>query len=214
MVKPVNKMVLVSKLKAMQRIAHMRHKLKEASEQLEQANERLSQQVNEDGLTKLANRRYLDQKLTEFISWHGRNNFSLTIIMVDVDHFKPFNDHYGHLEGDRCLQAVAGELKQTFSRAGELAARYGGEEFVILLSHCDKTKAVKECERLKNCIQKLEIPHSKSTTSDFVTVSQGWYLGSRPALKLPKICMKLSIRCYIKPKSKGETVLSLRNLPD
>lgn len=94
LVKPVNKIVLASKLKAMQRIAHMRHKLKEASVKLEQANGLLSQQVNEDGLTKLANRRYLDQKLAEFISMHGRNNFSLTIIMIDVDHFKPFNDYY------------------------------------------------------------------------------------------------------------------------
>jgi len=203
LVKPVNKMVLVSKLKAMQRIAHMRHKLKEASEQLEQANERLSQQVNEDGLTKLANRRYLDQKLTEFISWHGRNNFSLTIIMVDVDHFKPFNDHYGHLEGDRCLQAVAGELKQTFSRAGELAARYGGEEFVILLSHCDKTKAVKECERLKNCIQKLAIPHSKSTTSDFVTVSQGMVSWIPTGLETAENMYEIVDKVLYKAKEQG-----------
>ena len=173
LVKPVNKMVLVSKLKAMQRIAHMRHQLKEATIQLEQANERLSVQVNEDGLTMLANRRYLDQKLAEFISWHGRNNFSLTIIMIDVDHFKSFNDYYGHLEGDRCLQAVAKELKSNFGRAGELVARYGGEEFVVLISNCDKTKAVRECERLKTCIEKLEIPHSQSTTSNVVTVSQG-----------------------------------------
>ena len=173
LVKPVNKMVLVSKLKAMQRIAYMRHQLKEATLQLEQANERLSEQVNEDGLTMLANRRYLDKKLTEFIAWHGRNNFSLTIIMIDVDHFKSFNDYYGHLEGDRCLQAVARELKSNFGRAGELVARYGGEEFVVLISHCDKTKAVRECERLKKCIQRLEIPHAQSTTSNVLTVSQG-----------------------------------------
>lgn len=173
LVKPVDKIVLVSKLKAMQRIARMRHQLKVATVQLEQANERLSEQVNEDGLTMLANRRYLDKKLTEFISWHGRNNFPLTIIMIDVDHFKAFNDYYGHLEGDRCLQAVAEELKRTFSRAGELAARYGGEEFVVLISNCDKTKAVRECERLKNCIHRLEILHAKSTTANVVTVSQG-----------------------------------------
>ncbi|MGR5146963.1 GGDEF domain-containing response regulator [Photobacterium alginatilyticum] len=203
LVKPVNKMVLVSKLKAMQRIAHMRHQLKEASEQLELANERLSQQVNEDGLTKLANRRYLDQKLAEFISWHGRNNLSLTIIMVDVDHFKPFNDHYGHLEGDRCLQAVAGELKLTFSRAGELAARYGGEEFVVLISHCDKTKAVRECERLKACIQRLEIPHSKSTTSDVVTVSQGMVAWIPTGLETPENMYEIVDKVLYKAKEQG-----------
>ncbi|WP_299013431.1 diguanylate cyclase [uncultured Photobacterium sp.] len=173
LVKPVNKIVLASKLKAMQRIAHMRHQLKETTVQLEQANELLSQQVNEDGLTKLANRRYLDQKLVEFIAWHGRHNLSLTVIMIDVDHFKFYNDYYGHLEGDRCLQAVARELKGTFSRAGELAARYGGEEFVVLISNCDKTRAVRECSRLKDCIQQLAIPHARSTTSDVLTISQG-----------------------------------------
>ncbi len=173
LVKPVNKIVLASKLKAMQRIAHMRHQLKETTVQLEQANELLSQQVNEDGLTKLANRRYLDQKLVEFIAWHGRHNLSLTMIMIDVDHFKLYNDYYGHLEGDRCLQSVAKELKSTFSRAGELAARYGGEEFVVLISNCDKTRAVRECGRLKGSIEKLAIPHAKSTTADVVTISQG-----------------------------------------
>ncbi|MGF1871814.1 GGDEF domain-containing response regulator [Photobacterium indicum] len=173
LVKPVNKIVLASKLKAMQRIAAMRHQLKQATVKLEEANELLSQQVNEDGLTQIANRRFLDQKLTEFISWHGRHELSLTIIMIDVDHFKDYNDYYGHLDGDRCLQLVSGELKANFSRAGELAARYGGEEFVILVSNCDKTRAVKECERLKSSINGLAIPHLQSATSNIVTVSQG-----------------------------------------
>ncbi|WP_425440608.1 GGDEF domain-containing response regulator [Photobacterium indicum] len=173
LVKPVNKIVLASKLKAMQRIAAMHHQLKQATVKLEEANELLSQQVNEDGLTQIANRRFLDQKLTEFISWHGRHELSLTMIMIDVDHFKDYNDYYGHLDGDRCLQLVSGELKANFSRAGELAARYGGEEFVILVSNCDKTRAVKECERLKSSINGLAIPHLQSATSNIVTVSQG-----------------------------------------
>ncbi|MGF1682872.1 GGDEF domain-containing response regulator [Photobacterium minamisatsumaniensis] len=203
LVKPVNKIVLASKLKAMQRIADMRHQLKQASEKLEEANDLLSQQVNEDGLTKLANRRYLDQKLEEFISWHGRNSFSLTMIMIDVDHFKPFNDHYGHLEGDRCLQAVSAELKKNFSRAGELAARYGGEEFVVLISNCDKTKAVRECERLKACIQKLEIPHSKSTTSDIVTVSQGMVSWMPTGLETHENMYEIVDKVLYKAKEQG-----------
>ncbi|WP_173424700.1 GGDEF domain-containing response regulator [Photobacterium sanctipauli] len=203
LVKPVNKIVLASKLKAMQRIAHMRHQLKQASEKLEEANDLLSKQVNEDGLTKLANRRYLDQKLEEFISWHGRNNFSLTMIMIDVDHFKPYNDHYGHLEGDRCLQAVAGELKKNFSRAGEVAARYGGEEFVILISNCDKTKAVRECERLKASIQQLEIPHSKSTTSDIVTVSQGMVSWVPTGLETKENMYEIVDKVLYKAKEQG-----------
>lgn len=203
LVKPVNKIVLAAKLKAMQRIAHMRHQLKDASADLEQANELLSQQVNEDGLTKLANRRFLDRKLNELVSWHGRNNFPLAIIMIDVDHFKAFNDHYGHLEGDRCLQAVANELKVNFSRAGELAARYGGEEFVILLSNCDKTRAVRECERLKSAIQQLEVPHSKSTTSDIVTVSQGMVAWLPTGLETAENMYEIVDKVLYKAKAQG-----------
>ncbi|MCG3866132.1 MULTISPECIES: diguanylate cyclase [unclassified Photobacterium] len=171
--KPVNSMVLSAKLKAMQRISAMRRQLKQTSSQLQQANELLSQQVNEDGLTTLANRRYLDQKLSEFVSLHGRNGLPLTIIMLDVDHFKPFNDHYGHIEGDNSLKLLAQQLKGKFSRAGEICARYGGEEFVILLSNCNSQQAVKECERLKEGITSLAIKHEYSNTAKILTVSQG-----------------------------------------
>lgn len=202
-VKPVNKIVLAAKLKAMQRIAHMRHKLKKASEELEQANDRLSQQANEDGLTHLANRRMLDAKLNEFISWHGRSNLPMTVIMIDVDHFKLYNDHYGHLEGDRCLKEVAKALKKTFSRAGELAARYGGEEFVIVISHCDKTRAVRECERLKSCIQALEIPHLKSKTADIVTVSQGMVSWVPTGLETAENMYQIVDKVLYKAKEQG-----------
>ncbi|KJF91831.1 diguanylate cyclase response regulator [Photobacterium leiognathi] len=171
--KPVNGMVLSAKLKAMQRISAMRRKLQQTSLQLQKANELLYQQVNEDGLTALANRRYLDQKLTEFVSLHGRNGQPLTMIMLDVDHFKLFNDHYGHIEGDNCLKLLADTLKHKFSRAGEICARYGGEEFVILLSCCNSIQAKKECERLKQAIAALNIEHGFSQTSSSVTVSQG-----------------------------------------
>ncbi|EAS65935.1 diguanylate cyclase [Photobacterium angustum] len=171
--KPVNSMVLSAKIKAMQRISVMRRQLKQTSIQLQQANELLSQQVNEDGLTTLANRRYLDQKLSELVSLHGRNGLPLTIIMLDVDHFKPFNDHYGHIEGDNTLKLLAYQLKGKFSRAGEICARYGGEEFVILLSNCNSQQAVKECERLKEAITSLAIKHEYSDTAKILTVSQG-----------------------------------------
>ncbi|MDO6706714.1 diguanylate cyclase [Photobacterium sp. 1_MG-2023] len=203
LVKPVNKIVLVSKLKAMQRIANMRHQLKSTSEQLSIANEKLSEQVNEDGLTKIANRRYLDIKLAEYISTHGRSNSALTVIMIDVDHFKPYNDHYGHLEGDRCLQMVARELKDNFSRAGELVARYGGEEFVVLLSQCGQERALKECERLKKCIERLGIPHTRSTTSDFVTVSQGMVSWHPTGLETPEHIYSIVDKVLYQAKGQG-----------
>jgi diguanylate cyclase (GGDEF)-like protein len=187
----------------MQRIAAMRHQLKQATVKLEEANELLSQQVNEDGLTQIANRRFLDQKLTEFISWHGRHELSLTIIMIDVDHFKDYNDYYGHLDGDRCLQLVSGELKANFSRAGELAARYGGEEFVILVSNCDKTRAVKECERLKSSINGLAIPHLQSATSNIVTVSQGMVSWMPTGLETVENMYQIVDKVLYKAKEQG-----------
>ncbi|MET2973271.1 diguanylate cyclase, partial [Vibrio harveyi] len=107
LIKPVDKLVLNSKLMAMQRIAHMLRELKQATAQLEEMNSRLQQQANEDGLTKLYSRRYIDQKLETMIAWHGRHHMPMALILLDVDFFKPFNDNYGHIEGDRSLQAIA-----------------------------------------------------------------------------------------------------------
>ncbi|MCV5274527.1 diguanylate cyclase, partial [Escherichia coli] len=95
LIKPVDKLVLNSKLIAMQRIAHMRRELKHATAQLEHVNQLLTQQANEDGLTTLFNRRYIDQKLDSMVAWHGRHHMPMAMILLDVDFFKPFNDNYG-----------------------------------------------------------------------------------------------------------------------
>lgn len=173
LVKPVNKIVLQSKLIAMQRIAHMRRELKQASSQLEEANRALQHQANEDGLTKLFNRRYMDEKLTELIQWHGRHQMPLSVILMDVDHFKAFNDNYGHTEGDQCLINIAQFLDVMFIRSGEYVGRYGGEEFVILLSRSDIAEAEENAARVKDGIVDLNIPHGFSQTSDRVTLSLG-----------------------------------------
>ncbi|MGR5284053.1 GGDEF domain-containing protein [Vibrio maritimus] len=175
LVKPVNKIVLQSKLIAMQRIAHMRRELKQASSQLEEANRALQHQANEDGLTKLFNRRYMDQKLTELIQWHGRHQMPLSVILMDVDHFKAFNDNYGHTEGDQCLINIAQFLDVMFIRSGEYVGRYGGEEFVILLSRSDIAEAEENAARVKDGIVSLNIPHEYSQTADRVTLSLGVY---------------------------------------
>ncbi len=172
-VKPVNKIVLQAKLKAMQRIAAMRHKLAETTMMLEKANLQLSKQATEDGLTGVANRRYLDARLQESISAHGRNGYPLTVLMIDVDHFKAFNDNYGHMEGDRCLMKIANALSEQFGRGGELVGRYGGEEFVIILGNCDRTDALEHCQRLQKAISDLAIPHLFASTANQITVSQG-----------------------------------------
>ncbi|MGR5132664.1 GGDEF domain-containing response regulator [Vibrio alfacsensis] len=173
LVKPVNKLVLTSKLMAMQRIATMRRELKQLTLQLEDMNQRLKHQANEDSLTNLYNRRYIDKKLQTMIAWHGRQHIPMALILLDVDFFKSFNDHYGHIEGDLCLTAISSQLKASFSRAEEYVGRYGGEEFVILLSCTDARKAEKEAQRVHKAIEFLNYPHGHSSVSSLVTASQG-----------------------------------------
>lgn len=173
LVKPVEKLVLTSKLLAMQRIADMRNELKTTTAKLEQLNRLLQQQAHEDALTQVHNRRYMDEKLHEMISVHGRYGNPLTVIMLDVDLFKSFNDNYGHTEGDKCLWTIAQTINKLFSRAGEYVGRYGGEEFVVLLAHCDRELAMTEAQRIQDAIQALSYRHEYSSIADHVTISQG-----------------------------------------
>lgn len=175
LVKPVNKMVLSAKLKAMQRIADMRRELKAVTAKLESVNLNLQQQVNEDGLTRIYNRRFIDSELKTMVTWHGRHSLPLTVILLDVDFFKLYNDNYGHIEGDQCLQKIASRLDSSFVRAGEVVGRYGGEEFVVILSNADVDYAEKQADRIRRLIVDLAVQHKKSTVSDYVTVSQGVY---------------------------------------
>jgi len=175
LIKPVDKIVLNSKLIAMQRIAFMRRELKQKSAALAKANEELAQLAQEDGLTKVKNRRYIDEKLTEMISLHGRHQLPLSLILLDVDRFKLYNDNYGHIEGDRCLIEIASTLNSLFTRSGEIVGRYGGEEFVVLLGHTDQEKAIKNAERIKSSIEAAKLQHEYSDVSSLVTVSQGVY---------------------------------------
>ncbi|NVD07885.1 diguanylate cyclase [Vibrio sp. JPW-9-11-11] len=173
LIKPVDKLVLNSKLIAMQRIAFMRRELKQKSAELAKANEELEKLAQEDGLTKVKNRRYIDSKLQEMIALHGRHQLPLSVILLDVDRFKLYNDNYGHIEGDKCLISIAKCLNQLFVRSGEVVGRYGGEEFVILLGHTDSDKAKNDALRIQIALADLAIPHQFSDVSSLVTVSQG-----------------------------------------
>ncbi len=173
LIKPVDKLVLNSKLIAMQRIAFMRRELKRTSAKLSELNIALQQQVNEDGLTKVFNRRFIDTTLREMIAWHSRHQAPLAVILLDVDNFKPFNDNYGHIEGDKCLIDLAKMTKELFNRNGDYVGRYGGEEFVVLLSNSDKENALEQAQRIQNGLAELSYPHDFNNGMGFVTVSQG-----------------------------------------
>ena len=126
-----------------------------------------------DGLTGLANRRRFDERLHEEWARACRDRTSLSLLMIDVDHFKKFNDQYGHPAGDVCLQAVAKVLAAEARRPADVAARYGGEEFVLLLPGTDAAGCELVGERVRHELQQLCIPHELNIPSRRVTVSLG-----------------------------------------
>jgi diguanylate cyclase (GGDEF)-like protein len=127
----------------------------------------------EDGLTGAANRRMFDKRLA--MEWDNgvRTRQPLSLILLDLDHFKQFNDHYGHLQGDDCLIRIAGVLKTVGNRPRDVVARYGGEEFVLLLPDTDEAGAARIAERCQQVIADLAIDHAGSECSNVITASLG-----------------------------------------
>lgn len=126
-----------------------------------------------DGLTGVANRRHFDNRVRLEWSKAEREQAPLALLMLDIDFFKSYNDTYGHLAGDDCLKQVACAVAATVKRPGDLTARYGGEEFAVLLPGTDATGALTLAEQVRRSVEELQIPHSGSRISAFVTVSIG-----------------------------------------
>ncbi|MCP5162760.1 MAG: diguanylate cyclase [Hahellaceae bacterium] len=173
--KPIDQKVLAAKVKAMSRIAMMRSQLLDVSSRLEVANAELRRLVDVDGLTGLANRRLLDQRLPYELARCSRSQESLAVIMCDIDEFKKYNDRYGHLKGDDCLKMVASVLQDETRRATDLVARFGGEEFCIVMPGSLEGDAQDRAEAILACIRKLALPHAASATASVVTLSMGLY---------------------------------------
>lgn len=132
----------------------------------------LENAAGEDKLTHLANRRRFDIALEQEWTRALRSGTPISLIMIDVDFFKKFNDRYGHQEGDLCLEQVAEALSQSAKRAIDLVARYGGEEFVVLLIQTTRDDAYTLCETMRQSVEKLNIPHHDSSFGR-VTISMG-----------------------------------------
>ena len=135
--------------------------------------EELSRQALVDGLTGLANRRQFDQALRREWARALREEQPLALIFADIDYFKPYNDHFGHQEGDDCMRVLAGVFRQQARRATDLAARYGGEEFVLLLPGIGRGAAIQRAEDLAEAVRACQLPHPRSACAPVVTVSVG-----------------------------------------
>ena len=136
-------------------------------------NERLRRLVAVDSLTGIANRRHFDRSLEREVRRARREGRPLSLIFLDLDEFKRFNDTYGHPRGDAVLRHVAQTLNETFRRGGDFVARYGGEEFAVVLPDVDARRAALYAERLRRRIWRLAIPYGNSSLADRVTISGG-----------------------------------------
>jgi diguanylate cyclase (GGDEF)-like protein len=141
--------------------------------ELKRSRDALERMARLDGLTGLANRRTFDDMLAREWRRLARVGQPLSVIMMDVDHFKPYNDTYGHAEGDTCLQRVANAAAGALQRPADVVARYGGEEFVALLPDTTLVGAVAVAEAIRMAVANLKIPHKGSTVADHVTLSLG-----------------------------------------
>lgn len=126
-----------------------------------------------DGLTGVFNRRYFDQQLSIEMARAVRAQSPLAVIMLDVDFFKRFNDHYGHQAGDDCLRQIAQTLKESLRRPADLVARYGGEEFVCILPDTSFIDAMAMANELEHCVRAKAIAHADSDAAEVVTISLG-----------------------------------------
>lgn len=126
-----------------------------------------------DGLTQIANRRSFDQLLRQEWKRMYREKQPLSLILSDIDHFKSFNDTYGHLMGDDCLRTVAQTIESCLRRPGDSVARYGGEEFAVILPNTDLDGAAYIANTIRDTVGRLMIPHASSNTADHVTISLG-----------------------------------------
>ena len=151
----------------------LEQKVAERTAELECANKELRRLANLDGLTLLANRRRFDEYLQQEWLRLAREGNQLSLIMCDIDHFKAYNDTYGHQIGDECLKQVAAALKHASRRPADLAARYGGEEFSLILPNTDIAGMQYLARSLQQAIHELAIEHAQSSVSPYVTLSIG-----------------------------------------
>jgi diguanylate cyclase (GGDEF)-like protein len=164
--KPIKQVILSAKIRAMERIAKMKGALERANKQLEILS-------SIDPLTHILNRRGLEEVLANAWQNNERQQGELSILMIDIDFFKPYNDNYGHPQGDKCLVQVADTFNETLNRSTDSLARYGGEEFMVVLPFTPVDGARFKAKELSLALRSKKIKHQYSSVFPYVTVSIG-----------------------------------------
>lgn len=184
---------------------NMQDDLAKANDELEKRNNELQKLSSLDGLTGISNRRSFDEFIKK--EWararRKKTETEVSLIMMDIDHFKPYNDNYGHQQGDDCLKQVAWELNKVIKRDCDIIARYGGEEFVAVLPDTPLDAAKQLAEQLRESIIKLAIPHKHSKSGEFITLSLGVAQLNPTADNKPEQLLEAADKALYQAKEKG-----------
>lgn len=182
--------------------ANMRE-MEKVNTQLAEQKLALQEMAFHDGLTGVFNRRYFDEVLHAEWRACAREGKVIAVLLLDIDHFKLYNDTYGHLQGDECLKHVATELQNRFKRPRDFVARYGGEEFVALLSDTDEKGALHKANEVVQAIAAMHIKHEKSPVQPYVTVSVGVAVVTPNLVDLPESLVQRADAVLYEAKSTG-----------
>lgn len=196
LIKPVSYMIIKAKIRAMERIAEMRDQLNRLNVELEA----LSQL---DSLTQIYNRRTFTEQAEQQWIVATRQQQPVSALMIDVDHFKLYNDHYGHPAGDACLKTITQAIKSCLRRPLDLLGRYGGEEFVVLLPETDSVGAFRVAGSINKAVEALGLQHDVSPTCAVATVSIGGATCTRTAGHSLEELIKCADRALYKAKRSG-----------
>ena len=171
--KPVNRIELLARVRSGLKLKQEIDQRKDNEKKLLAMNETLQRLSFVDGLTGIPNRRYFDQLLDQEFRRASRDKRWLSMIMIDIDYFKNYNDTYGHQQGDTCLKRLAQVFRHALMRPADFVARYGGEEFSAVLPDTDIKGAMVLAENIQTKLIEAKIPHGNSKVSDIITVSLG-----------------------------------------
>lgn len=187
-------------------------RLRSTRDELTQVNDRLAHLAQSDGLTGLANRRHFDSRLFRAFEQAQHAQLPLAVVMIDVDDFKKYNDLYGHVQGDECLQRVAGALRSAVQAPGQVVARYGGEEMVLLLPEADAADATRIAETARRAVFELQIAHA-ATPLGSVSISLGVAAWIPPLDGVPVELIRAADAALYRAKLRGKNVLEIHPAP-
>jgi diguanylate cyclase (GGDEF)-like protein len=209
--KPFHEAELLARVNVHLKLRFLTLKVAEQAADLQIANQQLQKLADIDGLTQVANRRRFDEYLQQEWQRLKREQGHLSIILCDVDFFKLYNDRYGHLAGDKCLQKIAQTLEKTLKRPADLFARYGGEEFAVILPNTELAGALQVAEMMQSAIRGLKIVHEYSKISPYVTISLGVTSQIPRAKMSPQSLLVAADSALYTAKNKGRNRYCLMN---